>query len=192
MANCTFSTDAEWRSIPDFPGYEISSHGEVRSLAREYVRHGHPVKVRERLLKSRVKRRDGKPVAVLVSLSRDGKGHHLRIHRLVLEAFVGPCPDGMEGCHNDGNPLRNVVDNLRWDTPKENQADSVRHGTKHAPPQHIGEAHPSARMTPEKVRIIRSVNDWSYGAVVRVARQLGVTERMVHSVRTGETWGHVR
>ena len=51
------------------------------------------------------------------------------IHVLVLEAFVGPRPDGHEACHNDGNTHNNDVSNLRWDTPANNQQDRVRHGT---------------------------------------------------------------
>lgn len=51
------------------------------------------------------------------------------VHRLVLEAFVGPCPFGMEGCHNDGDPTNNNLVNLRWDTHKNNEKDKIKHGT---------------------------------------------------------------
>ena len=57
------------------------------------------------------------------------KGIHkplgVRLHRLILEAFVGPCPDGMEGCHNDDDKLNNRLSNLRWDTRFGNMADRV-------------------------------------------------------------------
>lgn len=52
-----------------------------------------------------------------------------KIHRLVLEAFIGPCPKGMEGCHNDGNYSNNKLDNLHWDTHWNNALDSIVHGT---------------------------------------------------------------
>lgn len=42
------------------------------------------------------------------------------VHRLVLETFVGPCPDGMECCHADGDVTNNSLDNLRWDTHQAN------------------------------------------------------------------------
>jgi hypothetical protein len=64
-----------------------------------------------------------------VNLKRVGSQSQRAVHRLVLEAFVGPCPPGMEGCHNDGDQLNNRLDNLRWDTPSNNKLDSVRHGT---------------------------------------------------------------
>lgn len=52
------------------------------------------------------------------------------IHRLVLAAFVGAPPEGLIGCHNDGNKLNNHVSNLRWDTYSSNMLDAVKHGTR--------------------------------------------------------------
>jgi hypothetical protein len=52
------------------------------------------------------------------------------VHRLVLEAFVCPCPEGRECCHNDGDPANNALTNLRWNTRKANIEDSRRHGIK--------------------------------------------------------------
>lgn len=57
------------------------------------------------------------------------RGRNVLAHRLVLEAFVGPCPEGMQACHNDGDRMNTRVGNLRWDTPKANSADRWRHGT---------------------------------------------------------------
>jgi hypothetical protein len=51
-----------------------------------------------------------------------------KVHRLVLETFVGPCPDGMECCHNNGDPADNRLENLRWDTLSSNAYDRVEHG----------------------------------------------------------------
>lgn len=51
-----------------------------------------------------------------------------KVHRLVLEAFVGPRPDAYQGCHYDGDPTNNRLDNLRWDTASANNKDRVRHG----------------------------------------------------------------
>ena len=61
-----------------------------------------------------------------VSLCHSGNISRKYIHRLVLEAFVGPCPNGAEGCHWDDNPLNNNLENLRWDTRSANRQDAVR------------------------------------------------------------------
>lgn len=65
----------------------------------------------------------------VVQLWASNKGKVHLMHRLMLLAFVGPCPDGMEACHNNGDPSDNRLDNLRWDTKQSNQADRIEHGT---------------------------------------------------------------
>jgi hypothetical protein len=53
------------------------------------------------------------------------------IHGAVLEAFVGPRPEGMEACHNNGNPAANRLENLRWDTHAGTVADVHLHAGFH-------------------------------------------------------------
>lgn len=64
-----------------------------------------------------------------MNLSKSNAVESFLVHRLVLTAFVGPCPEGMEGCHEDGDPSNNRATNLRWDTHKNNQLDMHKHGT---------------------------------------------------------------
>ena len=68
---------------------------------------------------------------VVLSEPNRGKREEF-VHVLVLKAFIGPCPDGTECCHNDGNPANNAISNLRWDTRSGNIFDAVRHGTHHS------------------------------------------------------------
>lgn len=126
MAECN---DVEqWLPIPGWEGlYDVSDHGRVRSLDRTVLRGGHPMKCRGRIL-SPNRDIDG---YLLISLHRAGKESKKKIHRLVLEAFVSPCPDGMECLHDDGNVANNRLTNLRWGTPSENAYDKKRHGTDH-------------------------------------------------------------
>lgn len=51
------------------------------------------------------------------------------VHRLVLEAFVGPAAEGQECCHNNGEPQDNRLVNLRWDSRLSNIDDMVKHGS---------------------------------------------------------------
>jgi DNA-binding CsgD family transcriptional regulator len=51
------------------------------------------------------------------------------VHRVVLEAFIGPCPPGLQCRHLNGNPADNRLDNLCWGTPAQNTEDKRRHGT---------------------------------------------------------------
>ena len=116
-------TEEAWRPIATTNGaYEVSDIGRVRSTPRIIERRdGKPLTIRGRILKSWTKRSGH----IEVNL---GSNNPRRVHRLVLEAFVGPNPAGMMGCHNDGNPGNNRLDNLRWDTGSENSLDTVRHG----------------------------------------------------------------
>lgn len=58
-------------------------------------------------------------------------GKTVAVHVLVAAAFHGPRPEGLEVCHNDGNPQNNVASNLRYDTMSGNMLDRVKHGTHH-------------------------------------------------------------
>ena len=118
----------EWRPVVGYEGsYEITADGRVRSLDRRVP---HYCGGTRRLLGRQLRwvvRADGYPD---VSLYRPGqKGRVKRVHRLVLEAFVGPCPDGHEALHGDGDAGNPSLSNLRWGTKLENAQDSIRHGT---------------------------------------------------------------
>lgn len=85
----------------------------------------------------------------------------------------------MEGCHNNGKPADNRLSNLRYDTPKGNNADKLRHGT------HIfGEAQGSARLTREEVRRIRD----SKLTGVALAKEYGVSPGHICNIRKGKAW----
>lgn len=73
------------------------------------------------------------------------------VHRVVCETWHGPCPEGHECLHSDGNPRNNHPENLRWGTRKANVFDMARHGTS----QH-GERGSNAKLTWEDVDAIRA------------------------------------
>lgn len=50
------------------------------------------------------------------------------LHVAILEAFVGERPLGMQCAHYNGDRKDNRLENLRWATPQENEADKKRHG----------------------------------------------------------------
>lgn len=121
-----------WRPVVGFEGlYEVSDMGRVRSLDRTVWRDGpsyrraHQLAYRGR----QVALQQQKKGYVGLVLWKDGRGRSRRVHQLVLEAFVGPCPEGMEALHGTGVRHDNCLINLRWGTPVENAADRVRHGT---------------------------------------------------------------
>lgn len=117
-----------WLPVVGYEGlYEVSDQGRVKSLARSFVRRdGKPQTIRERFLSQTKFDTHGYRTSRLCNL---GTFKDVWVHRLVLEAFVGPCPQGMVACHWNDVKADNRLENLRWDTQSANQYDKVRNGT---------------------------------------------------------------
>lgn len=112
---------ANYRNIKGFEFYRVGDDGTVWSRKRgsEW-----------RMLKPS-RSNTGHLLVELFKKKFTNSGRYmLKVHRLVLEAFIGPCPPGCEGCHNDGDPTNNRLENLRWDTHAANMADMATHQTR--------------------------------------------------------------
>lgn len=115
-----------WLPVVGYEGsYEVSDQGQVRSLDRVAGTAEHPRRWKGRVLQPAPV---GKCGHLMVALRRDGKSKSWLVHALVLTAFVGPRPVGMECCHGLGGTQDNSLQNLRWDTSSENNFDIVRQG----------------------------------------------------------------
>lgn len=118
-----------WRPVPGYEdSYLISDHGRVYALAKLVaIRPDRkPAARRGRVLKPNptgVKRN-----YLQVKLQRHKKCWNVKVHQLVMLAFVGPCPDGMEVLHWDDDAQNNHISNLRYGTPVENAEDKKRNG----------------------------------------------------------------
>lgn len=121
--------EERWLPVVGWEGfYEVSDQGRVRSLDRVSTRNGRPYRQRGRILKPW----PTPPMGYLsVGLHGDGAVRRVRVHTLVLEAFVGPRPEGLVACHGPDGHRVNTPANLRWDTQPENCRDILRHGVHH-------------------------------------------------------------
>lgn len=165
-----------WKQVPGFQSYKVSNDGRVRRAidGRRY-KAGYELTPKPHQRGYRY-----------FILSDDaGKPQTRLAHRLVLEAFVGPCPEGMEACHNNGDRTDNRLENLRWDTAKANQADRKKHGTDLR-----GEALPYAKLTADKVREIRRRAE-AGERQGELAREFGVGDPQIHRIVKRERWAHV-
>jgi hypothetical protein len=114
-----------WLPVVGYEGrYEVSDQGRVKSIARPDSRGRRRA---ERYLRPRRGARGHLSVALYAGAVRDDR----QVHNIVLTAFVGRCPEGLEGCHWNDTPADNRLENLRWDTRSANVIDMVRNG-KHA------------------------------------------------------------
>lgn len=104
---------AEWKEVPGFNRYAVSSEGEVRNVVTGQ-------KLRTSISSNGYQ---------TVGLYRDGKRKTFTIHSLVLLTFVGPRPLGAVVRHLDSNKSNNALTNLVYGTQSENIKDSVAAGT---------------------------------------------------------------
>lgn len=166
-----------WKDIPGYEGcYQVSDEGRVRSLAHHVrlVAHGRET---VRLSPGRVLKPgpSGPFGHVTVAL---GRGNSRLVHQLVLGAFVGPRPTGMEGAHADGNGSNNRLENLRYATRSENNRDRVLQGR--------------TLLSPEEVARVRTeAPELPFGGKARLARELGVSPCTISDVIAGRRYAHV-
>lgn len=161
-----------WKPYPGDTRYEVSDCGRVRSL---------------RPWRSWPAGRLMVPTPVHCGHLRVKAGVPLRavfVHRMVLEAFVGPCPAGHEARHLNDDPTDNRLENLAWGTRAENLADAVRNGREYSPK---GEGKINSKLTEAAVREIRS----SAANAHELGRLFGVTPTAIRHVRKGRSWSHV-
>ncbi len=100
----------EWKTISEFPSYQISSHGRVKNCQMGNLLKGRPL--------------NG---YIQICIKWEGKLYFRYVHILVLTYFRGPCPPGFESRHLDGIRNHNILNNLAWGTHKENIEDKIKH-----------------------------------------------------------------
>jgi hypothetical protein len=153
--------DVIWKAIPSCPGYEASDAGGVRNartgaVLRPYTtRAGHKQVVPGTAAGSRL------------------------VHRLVLEAFVGPCPPGLECRHLNGDPADNRIGNLAWGTRGDNTRDDKWNGRPRR-----------GRLSVERVRAIKAAI--AAGAnLTALAAEHGVCTGTIYCIRSGRNHADV-
>jgi hypothetical protein len=183
VAESNSTTQVEYRPIQGFPGYRVGSDGTVWT-AWKYNGH-QPRKLSEdfRLLKPG-HQTFGYPA---VGLYRQGKCVRRTVHALVLEAFVGPAPQGMEARHYpDRDPENCRLDNLQWATHRTNIGDRVEHGT--AP---RGTKNGLAKVTESDVLRIRTLLAARIPPI-DIASEYHVSVSTIRAIKNNQNWKWLR
>ena len=163
-----------WKDIPGYEGrYQVSNFGRVKSLPN--IRRKSELILRQAAMKSG---------HLMVSLW-NGNGRSRLVHALVMEAFVGPRPAGMDCCHNDGDPANNRLSNLRWDTRSGNERDKKRHGRTNA-----GERNGRSKLKATDVAQIKTGIRNGVSSV-ELAERFDVTRGAINYIKRGESWRHI-
>lgn len=109
------------------------------------------------------------------------------VHRLVLAAFLGPRPSGMDVHHIDSNRANNIVTNLVYITRAENNKLSQNNRTMGLP---RGVSHSQAKLNDSSVKAIRIM--LAAGIHQKdVARIINISQKTVSNIKRGLVWTHV-
>jgi len=180
----------EWRSVSEYEGwYSVSDHGRVRrDRPGRRTRAG-------RILKVTVNPRGYAVVGL--TMGSHASLRILHVHKLVAEAFIGPCPDGGGINHRNGVKTDNALTNLEWASPAANSAHAVATGLMpsgerssrrlYASSYPRGERHPQSKLTEDAVRDILS----SSLTQDAMAAKYGVSQRTISVIRQRKTWRHI-
>ena len=174
----------EYRLFSEDSAYRIGDDGSVWSCL-EYVDRQGRKRGAQYVLSSKWKRLSPSIQAsgYCKMFFRHGKARF--VHRLVLEAFVGPCPDGMESRHLNGNQSDNCLTNLAWGTRHENSQDKKDHGTLP-----LGENVHNAVLTESIVLQVR--HDFRHGKSFKeLSEEYGFKRSTINNAVRGTTWGHL-
>lgn len=172
-----------WRALIVSPRHEISNFGRLRSWVLWGARSKQARAVTPRIMRLRVDRAGYLRVCIVVN----DKKRLFGIHKLVLDAFVGQCPSGLQARHINGNPADNRVENLGWCTSKENHADRRTHGTM------VGRGtggkgmrNPGAVKDLEIIKQVLRTKGTASGR--QVASDFGLEHKTVYKIWNGEHW----
>lgn len=179
MSKIIFGMDVKerWRKIKNYP-YEISNLGKVKrskSGRRTFI---------GKILRLRVSTGN----YLYINLSKNGRQKTFLVHRLVAEAFLGPCPNEKEVNHKDGNKQNPYANNLEYVMPKEN----IKHAIELGLINNKGERHYRAKLTDDDVKKIRKLHRSGKYMQKEIAEKMGVTEVDVSRIIRGRNWRHVK
>lgn len=166
----------QWKPVVGYEGlYEVSDHGRVRRPLNYGKSRGGPVA--GRILAIRMDKY-GYPY---LTLANAGAQKTCLVHHLVMAAFLGPRPEGLQANHIDGRKENNTPQNLEYVTHAENMRHSARLGLTSS-----GEKHPSAKLSEVSVRIIRLLKGKL--SQVKIGELFGVSHNTIGHIHNGKTW----
>lgn len=154
----------EWIKVTTHQQYSISSKGRVRNDKTG------------RLLNTPIDN-SGYP---RVNLTQNGTNRVVRVHRLVMESFVGLDEMRKQVNHINGIKFDNNKNNLEWVSPKENIEHAIRHGL-------VG---PHRGGIPKKLKdrevwLIRRLLKPNQIQISKIAKMFRVSRVVIYNIRNG-------
>ncbi len=126
-----------------------------------------------------VKDKDG--YLTIILYHSNNKLQNYKVHKVVCELINGPCPQGMECRHLDGNKANNYPSNLIWGTKKENQADRIIHGTDTR-----GEKSWNSKLKSQDISVIKYLNNFC--SQIEISKIYNISPSVVSSIINNKSW----
>jgi HNH endonuclease len=172
-----------WKKIPSFPALEASHLGHIRRIS-------FTGRWAKRCPEGNIYHTFTKLIGYTyykVFIFNDGqKKHHLRVNRLVCEAFQGLPPSPQHhAAHDNGDSLDNRADNLAWKTAQQNIDDRGRHG-RHP----CGERQGHSRFKDEDILRIRSMHS-SGSSLAEIGKMFGACKGTLSAIVRRKSWKHL-
>lgn len=155
------SNDEKWCQIEDFPNYQVSNKGRIKSNNTGKIIHSKNCRGYDR-----------------VSIYNNGHRSDKFIHRLVAETFIDNPLNKSEVNHIDGNKLNNMVSNLEWCTRSEN--------LKHAFNTNLKQ--PSGGLSNRKLKVVET--NKIYESAYECARDMKLDQAHINHCLTGRRKTH--
>ena len=168
-----------WKDIPRYLGtYQASNYGNIKRIRASWRN----ISKAGRILSPMTHSAGYKVVTLADS---NGRYNPEYVHRLVLEAFIGPCPDQCECNHKDSNKRNNPLENLEWVSHFRN----MEHNTE-TTGRMRGSRNCNAKLDEDKVISIRKL--FSVGhSHDELASTFHISARTIDDVVTRKTWRHL-
>jgi hypothetical protein len=149
-----------------------------------------------------------------IGLINDNGRKWKKVHNLVLEAFIGPRPEGYLADHIDRDRTNNNVNNLRWVTLLESNInrdmtnctgdnswtrrnpEKLLKGDKspsrtHPESRPRGSNHWFTKLNEEKVKEIKSLIVLKFEPLESIAARFSTSQVVISSIKNNKTWCHV-
>ncbi len=162
-----------WRDVIGFEGiYQVSDCGRVRNSSGKILR---LYLGRQSVDYPRIE------------LSANGVARKYSVHRLVLEAFIGPSPTRAVGNHKNGDKRDNRLANLEYMTSSENSIHAARVLKTH---KQKGSKHGLHKLVESEVLQIIARTETGE-PLSTIAADFSVCLGTVSMIATGKTWRHL-
>ena len=171
----------EWRDIKNFPGYQISNRGNIRSFYKAKGYGGGFSISNDSCPKVLSTTKINQGGHLRVYLYKNGKKHGMLVHRLVAEAFVDNPNSYPIVRHMNDNPEDNRANNLKWGT----QRDNVRDACSRSRMNYKGlNAYNNKRKTPIRALNIKTNTEMYFDSQNEASRKTGISQ--------GNVWNHLQ